>query len=453
MRRPALCSVLVLLLLATVAVGQPAASAVGPGGPDTPFSAGGSAESAVSPAGSAVTGASPSVRAVGAPDTEQPHRSLTTQVTTRQTLFRVSMTRNGDAQWTVTTLYELDDGAERAAFEEFAATYRAGDAAVGPSAATWRRAAASAANATGRPMTIQNVTRDGGLRNQTTGALVLRFQWTNFAQETDNTTFRVRDVFQEGPNTWLPRVDADQTLVVETVADAQITSTNYPLTDFEIRVTGPRDLTAEPVDVTYTLEPTVTDSPTPPPTTPTTTRSATPTVSTPTPPDNSENVIAFGAVVAVIAAAIVALVVSRGGLSGAAGVDTTDDEDGGAATSVPDTEHPDGAAADAEPSGTDPDDTASPDGEPDEPTQETDESAAETDPELLSDEERVEHLLEQNGGRMRQADIVTETGWSDAKVSQLLSAMAEDDRVDKLRLGRENLISFPDVDGTDDGAE
>jgi len=73
---------------------------------------------------------------------------------------------------------------------------------------------------------------------------------------------------------------------------------------------------------------------------------------------------------------------------------------------------------------------------------------------LLSDEERVERLLRDNGGRMRQADIVTETGWSDAKVSQLLSAMADDGRVEKLRLGRENLISLPDNEpGTGDGAE
>jgi hypothetical protein len=55
---------------------------------------------------------------------------------------------------------------------------------------------------------------------------------------------------------------------------------------------------------------------------------------------------------------------------------------------------------------------------------------------------------------MRQAAIVDETGWSDAKVSQLLSAMAEDDRVEKLRLGRENLISLPEAahgSGVDDG--
>ncbi|KKF39139.1 hypothetical protein FK85_30950, partial [Halorubrum saccharovorum] len=70
---------------------------------------------------------------------------------------------------------------------------------------------------------------------------------------------------------------------------------------------------------------------------------------------------------------------------------------------------------------------------------------------LLSDEERVERLLEDSGGRMRQADIVAETGWSDAKVSQLLSAMADSGRVEKLRLGRENLISIPDDGEEDDG--
>ena len=73
----------------------------------------------------------------------------------------------------------------------------------------------------------------------------------------------------------------------------------------------------------------------------------------------------------------------------------------------------------------------------------------EPDPELLSDEERVLRLLDDNGGRMKQANIVKETGWSNAKVSQLLSSMDEDDRIDKLRIGRENLISFPDEDVTE----
>jgi hypothetical protein len=78
----------------------------------------------------------------------------------------------------------------------------------------------------------------------------------------------------------------------------------------------------------------------------------------------------------------------------------------------------------------------------------SDDDADGVDLELLSDEERVERMLDQNGGRMKQANIVKETGWSNAKVSQLLSQMDEDDRIDKLRIGRENLISLPDEDIT-----
>ena len=72
---------------------------------------------------------------------------------------------------------------------------------------------------------------------------------------------------------------------------------------------------------------------------------------------------------------------------------------------------------------------------------------ADVDLELLSDEERVVHLLEHNGGRMKQATIVKETDWSNAKVSQLLSSMAEEGTVEKLRIGRENLITLVDSDG------
>ncbi|WP_254531839.1 helix-turn-helix transcriptional regulator [Natrinema gelatinilyticum] len=72
----------------------------------------------------------------------------------------------------------------------------------------------------------------------------------------------------------------------------------------------------------------------------------------------------------------------------------------------------------------------------------------EIDPELLSDEERVLRLLNRNGGRMKQAMIVSETGWSNAKVSQLLSKMDDENEIEKLRIGRENLITLPGVDPT-----
>jgi hypothetical protein len=110
-----------------------------------------------------------------------------------------------------------------------------------------------------------------------------------------------------------------------------------------------------------------------------------------------------------------------------------------------------GAEGSVSPNGASPTDGtgngAEPDREPDS------QPAPGPDPELLSDEERVEYLLERNGGRMKQASIVKETGWSNAKVSQLLSSMDEEDRVDKLRIGRENLISLPEESVGDLAAE
>jgi hypothetical protein len=61
---------------------------------------------------------------------------------------------------------------------------------------------------------------------------------------------------------------------------------------------------------------------------------------------------------------------------------------------------------------------------------------------VLSDEERVLELLEANGGRMRQVNIVDETEWSKSKVSMLLSDMEEEGTISKLRVGRENIISL-----------
>ncbi|WP_323172387.1 hypothetical protein [Natrialba sp. PRR66] len=62
--------------------------------------------------------------------------------------------------------------------------------------------------------------------------------------------------------------------------------------------------------------------------------------------------------------------------------------------------------------------------------------------ELLTDEDRVVKLIQENGGRMKQVNIVDETGWSKSKVSMLLSEMEDDGTISKLRVGRENIISL-----------
>ncbi|WP_266076259.1 helix-turn-helix transcriptional regulator [Haladaptatus caseinilyticus] len=75
-----------------------------------------------------------------------------------------------------------------------------------------------------------------------------------------------------------------------------------------------------------------------------------------------------------------------------------------------------------------------------------------SDEELLTDEARVKKLLRENGGRMKQVNIVEETGWSKSKVSMLLSEMEDEGEISKLRVGRENIISLdghePDAAGS-----
>ena len=80
----------------------------------------------------------------------------------------------------------------------------------------------------------------------------------------------------------------------------------------------------------------------------------------------------------------------------------------------------------------------------------------------IRDEERVRRLLSAHDGRLKQSQIVEATEWSKSKVSRLLSAMEDDDRITRIRLGRENLVclrgheppdinpSWTDGNGTDD---
>lgn len=76
---------------------------------------------------------------------------------------------------------------------------------------------------------------------------------------------------------------------------------------------------------------------------------------------------------------------------------------------------------------------------PDEPEPEP---TPEPAPEPLTDEDRVQGLLREHGGRMKQTRIVEETDWSKAKVSRLLSSMNDEGTIEKLSIGRENIVSL-----------
>ena len=63
--------------------------------------------------------------------------------------------------------------------------------------------------------------------------------------------------------------------------------------------------------------------------------------------------------------------------------------------------------------------------------------------EYLTDQEKVQQLIRDNGGRMKQSKIVDSVDWSKAKVSRLLADLEKEGRITKLRLGRENLVCLP----------
>lgn len=71
-------------------------------------------------------------------------------------------------------------------------------------------------------------------------------------------------------------------------------------------------------------------------------------------------------------------------------------------------------------------------------------SAAEgVDSAVLTNEERVQRLLDENGGRMLQSDMVEAADWSKATVSRVLSEMEENGAVTRIDVGKGNLVARP----------
>ncbi|MDY6818423.1 MAG: binary toxin-like calcium binding domain-containing protein [Halobacteriales archaeon] len=87
--------------------------------------------------------------------------------------------------------------------------------------------------------------------------------------------------------------------------------------------------------------------------------------------------------------------------------------------------------------------TLSTDGDGGEMTPEPTEQATTNVP--LTNEDRVVALLEDHGGRLEQSEIVEETEWSKATVSRILSRMEEAEQIEKISVGRGNIIALPDA--------
>jgi hypothetical protein len=352
-----------------------------------------------------------------------------------QTLV-IDLQEDGDARWTIRKTYNLTSRDETIAFDDVAADFEAGrtdDLGLGAFENASRLASAS----TGREMRVTNVTRETsrtGTVTDGTGTLSISFTWTAFGR-VEGDRFHVDDVFttQQGP--WLERLERNQRLVIQPPEGYEFFDAPVPVTlrNGTIQWTGPREFETDSLSATF--EQTETQPP------PTGNGTATPGGSGQNgDEDDSSLLVAVLVVLGLGTVAVVGyLLVQQEVLAFSASEDeapAVPTADGASKTVVDDPDTGQEATPESAEAGA---------------TDDADETADDDaiDEELLSDEERVERLLEENGGRMKQANIVKETGWSNAKVSQLLSAMAEADRIDKLRIGRENLISFPDEDVTE----
>ena len=335
-------------------------------------------------------------------------------------VLRVNVTADGDARWTIEFRERLDDENETRAFREYRNAIVNGEDRPPITAREFSRYVNESAATTDREMALKNVEYDGRIENDT-GIITVSFTWTNFARVEDGgDRLLVGDAFNGSGGTWLPSLDDGQRLVIDAPDGYLPYTAPRGHENGTIRWDGPYDFSTNEITIGYSAQnggegPTTIDPDDPLP----------------------MALLGFGIAALVVAVGTGGYLLARRQTGTAGGVSAKSDPS------------PDPAAADSvgEPAAAAADGTAataavasdSPDGDDEGDEDEIDET-------LLSDEERVTRMLEANGGRMKQANIVKETGWSNAKVSQLLSSMDEDGQIDKLRIGRENLITLPDTD-------
>jgi hypothetical protein len=329
---------------------------------------------------------------------------------------------DGDATWEVTYRIRLEDENATAAFEQLQADIDASTAAyLDRFGGRMERTVAGAENATGRQMAVRNLTVDTNRETQPQveyGIVTYRFEWTNFAAS-DGEVLRVGDaidqLFLEGDSSL--RVTWPDGYVVDSRTPAPTREDETELVwqgrlDFDA---GEPRVDIVPADETPTATPGDATGGTP---SPTGTSTVTETPAGPgTEPGTGSGGLPMGFLLLVAVLAVL----------GSAWVVTRD------AVTLPIGETSDGDAGGDESGAVESDD-----GPP---------------PELLSNEERVLGLLEERGGRMKQKEVADQLDWTAAKTSQVVGDLRDEGELDSFRLGRENVLTLPEVDveGGDEG--
>ncbi|WP_435153028.1 helix-turn-helix transcriptional regulator [Haladaptatus sp. DFWS20] len=365
-----------------------------------------------------------SLPALGATQSDAPTtpRTITTSQEFDDVEFHIYVFDNGSAQWTFRYERTLNNQQERNQFQQFANEFNNSKTELYTDFQTNAVELTDAGgNATGRVMKAENFSKNayiGGL-NKNRGVVEMSFKWTAFAAKDDGSIV-IGDVFKGGLY-----LGENQTLTVEAQEGMKFKSAKpmnrlnkthdtLPKSD-TVSWSGPREFNDQRPMVEFAEfkdNPAETTTTTPP--------------GGASQPGDGENPNAESPMMLFIAAVVLLIGLAavfawrQGNFGTFSSGQSTPGGGGGAAT-------------------------------PTEPSAGTSKPAV-SDEELLTDEARVKKLLRENGGRMKQVNIVEETGWSKSKVSMLLSEMEDEGEISKLRVGRENIISLdghePDAAGS-----
>ena len=329
------------------------------------------------------------------------------------TNIHINVSANGSAVWTIQYRFQLADPNETAAFDQLR-----DDIAANPSQYRSRfkqrmsQALTTAEHATGREMTISNVSVRAA-RDGTTGTMTYEFVWQKFAT-TDGTRLGIGDLLAgfsldnetqltiSWPTSYEPVTV--RPAPTERQANAMVWSRATEFTEREPIVELARS-------------------------------NSTTNTTTPEAAGGANRESASGSNLPLSTIGLIALVALVGGFSVFWLVrrrqhdDTLSTPTDSADHSELDHEIPSEDALTTPNGGTQ--DSTSP---------ESDDQSVE----LLSNEEQVVEVLRQSGGRAKQQQIVTELGWTDAKTSSVVSRLRDDGTIEGFRLGRENVLHLPD---------
>ena len=329
------------------------------------------------------------------------------------TVTRIRVLPNGTAEWSLTIRMQLDSDAAEEEFAAFQEEFAANRSAFIDDYREPRVDAVSdAENLTGREMTATGFDAETGTEAvvRQRGFVTYQFRWVGFAP-VENGTVRAGDVFESGLF-----IEENGIIVIESPDDYEPTTVEPEPDETgngELRWEGPVSFADRrpsaafvPVD-SPSDDPgdTTEDSP-----------DSTTDEGTEQQGDNGSGGLSVGTVL--FGTAGLAVLVGVGSFylyrrRQHSDPDDTPPPDGvGAGT---------GAAGGAE--------TATDTGEM---------------PDLATDEDRVLAALEAEDGRMRQSELADELDWSPSKASRVLSDMADDGEIEKLRIGRENVIDLVD---------